>query len=449
MVGFTALLCYAFIQVHQIQKTLSTYVGENMIWAITQTEREARRLGEATLISQRDGADDDQLSLRFDVLYSRFALLADGPQLRYFSSLGAADIINRNADILQRVEKMIDEPAKDRDPSLIYQTLLPMMDDLSKLANLTMVAERDTGGAQRDQQLKIIYLIMTAVIGLMATGALMLWQLISSMRAAANANFALQQHKDQLEQTVAQRTSDLIEALKSEKQAKEIYKSFITTVSHQFRTPVSIIDMIAQRFIRRSGDFPPAVITEKASRIRMASRRLIQLLESTTNAERLEDNEITLAKQYNDFIELVRNAILYHQELFPEQQINITAETSPDRCYCDGVLVEQIIVNLLANAAKYSPAHEPIDVIVEETNSDFLCSVRDRGIGIPEDERDRIFTRFFRASNVSHMAGTGLGLSLSRSLAGFHSGTLTFQSTQGEGSVFTLSLPKEPPHAAS
>ncbi len=269
------------------------------------------------------------------------------------------------------------------------------------------------------------------------------------MRKAERAHKALQEYKQQLEQTVADRTAALREALESERKAKELYKSFITTVSHQFRTPVSIIDIIAQRFIRRADEFTPEIIIDKAKRMRNASRRLILLLESTANAERLDESGFQINRQPVDFSELVRNTCAYHQELHPELELVTDIQDSETFCYCDGILVEQILVNLLGNATKYSPAGKPIEVTTEEDENEFRCIVRDHGIGIPAEEADRIFTRFFRASNASHMAGTGLGLSLSRALAELHGGTLVFTSIEGQGTVFILTLPKVAQHATA
>lgn len=269
------------------------------------------------------------------------------------------------------------------------------------------------------------------------------------MRKAERANKALQEYKQQLEHTVADRTAALREALENERKAKELYKSFITTVSHQFRTPVSIIDIIAQRFIRRADEFTPEIIIDKAKRMRNASRRLILLLESTANAERLDENGFQINRQPVDFSELVRNTCTYHQELHPELELVMDIPDSETFCYCDGILVEQILVNLLGNATKYSPADKPIEVTTEEDENGFRCIVRDYGIGIPAEDTERIFTRFFRASNASHMAGTGLGLSLSRALAELHGGTLVFTSIEGQGTVFILTLPKVAQHATA
>ncbi|WP_010660835.1 sensor histidine kinase [Brucella anthropi] len=450
MVGFAALLAYAFIQLLVIQKSLATYVGENMVWAITQTERDAGRLGETALTLPSGNTNTADLSLRLDVLYSRFALLADAPQKKYFARIpGGAQTIQRNADRLPEIEAMIDAEPDKFDPIAIYEALVPMREELTKVANDAMILERDRGGAQRDQQLQSIYLIMFAVLGIMATGAILSWQVFSNMRKAERAHKALQEYKQQLEHTVADRTAALREALESERKAKELYKSFITTVSHQFRTPVSIIDIIAQRLIRRADEFTPEIIVDKAKRMRNASRRLILLLESTANAERLDENGFQINRQPVDFSELVRNTCTYHQELHPELELVTNIQDSETFCYCDGILVEQILVNLLGNATKYSPADKPIEVTTEEDENGFRCIVRDYGIGIPAEDTNRIFTRFFRASNASHMAGTGLGLSLSRALAELHGGTLVFTSVEGQGTVFILTLPKVAPHATT
>ncbi|MFQ0812450.1 histidine kinase [Brucella anthropi] len=450
MAGFAGLLAYAFLQLLEIQKSLATYVGENMVWAITQTERDAGRLGETALTFPSGNANTADLSLRLDVLYSRFALLADAPQKKYFARIpGGSDIIQRNADRLPEIEAMIDAEPEKFDPIAIYEALVPMREELTKVANDAMIMERDRNGAQRDQQLQSIYLIMFAVLGIMATGGILSWQVFSNMRKAERAHKALQEYKQQLEHTVADRTAALREALENERKSKELYKSFITTVSHQFRTPVSIIDIIAQRFIRRADEFTPEIIIDKAKRMRNASRRLILLLESTANAERLDESGFQINRQPVDFSALVRNTCAYHQELHPDRELVTNIHESRDFCYCDGILVEQILVNLLGNATKYSPADKPIEVTTEEDDNAFRCIVRDHGIGIPAEDADRIFTRFFRAGNASHLAGTGLGLSLSRALAELHGGTLAFTSVEGQGTVFTLTLPKVAQHATA
>lgn len=450
MAGFAALLAYAFIQLLEIHKSLATYVGENMIWAITKTERDASRLAETALTLPGDSTNTADLSLRLDVLYSRFALLADVPQKKYFARIpGAAEAIQRNADRLPEIEALIEAKPEKFNPMAIYEALLPMRAELTKIANDATILEQDHGGAQRDQQLQSIYLIMFAVLGIMATGGILSWQVFSNMRKAERAHKALQEYKQQLEHTVADRTAALREVLENERKAKELYKSFITTVSHQFRTPVSIIDIIAQRFIRRADEFTPEIIVDKAKRMRNASRRLILLLESTANAERLDENGFQINRQPVDFSALVRNTCAYHQELHPDRELVTNIHESRDFCYCDGILVEQILVNLLGNATKYSPADKPIEVTTEEDDNAFRCIVRDHGIGIPAEDADRIFTRFFRAGNASHMAGTGLGLSLSRALAELHGGTLAFTSVEGQGTVFTLTLPKVAQHATA
>ena len=109
----------------------------------------------------------------------------------------------------------------------------------------------------------------------------------------------------------------------------------------------------------------------------------------------------------------------------------------------DPLLVEQALGNLLSNAIKYSPPTEPVTLRVTAENRQILFSVEDRGIGIPEDEQENLFGRFFRASTARDMPGTGIGLSIASQLARLLGGELRFVSHAGIGSTFVLQLPLE------
>ena len=96
----------------------------------------------------------------------------------------------------------------------------------------------------------------------------------------------------------------------------------------------------------------------------------------------------------------------------------------------------------MSNAIKYSPSGRPIRVQVGTADETAWCAVADQGVGVPEDEVPRLFERFFRASTASGVPGTGIGLNLSRSLARLQGGDVTVESRAGEGSIFTLTLPR-------
>ncbi len=439
--GFVILLAYAFSQLLYIQRMLDTDPGESMLWAASQAEREARRLNEAVLAASLGLAGADEIALRLDLLYSRFALLSQEPQRSYFRRLGALETIERNEASLGRLSSLPDARG-GLGPEAARAVLLPMLDDLGRLSNRAMVAERDEKGAQRDRRRKLMYLVVAAMAGLSLASLVLCWQLVSSMRAAMRAQRELRGQQDALERTVADRTAALHAALATERNAKEILRGFITTVSHQFRTPLSIIDMIAQRIARNPGGFPPDVLGEKARRVLQASRRLTQIVASVTTAARMDEGGLTLVRAPRDLNAIVRDACAYQRELAPGREIAL--RLSPDRldCDCDAALIEQVVLNLLSNALKYSAADSVVSVSLAGDASTVACSVRDDGMGIPRDAQHHVFERFFRAPNAASITGSGLGLSLSRTIADLHGGSLSFVSREGEGSTFTLTLPR-------
>lgn len=444
IVGFVLMFAYAFHQLVQIQQVVHAGAGKNTLWIISQTEREARKLEQALDAAIRDPGKTDQLSARNDIFHSRIALLNDDPQRSYFTRIGLGPDLERIVGSMGSIVTGL-ETAMQQGPEAmlgVKASVGPVLDDLGRFANVTTVAEADAANQRRQQQSSVLKLTIMAVGGLMITGAFLIWRLIVNTRTAVSSGAALAEHKARLEAMVAERTAALSEALEKEKSTNEIYRSFITTVSHQFRTPLSIIDMAAQSFIRRPGAFPPEAVAEKAQRIRNACLRLMRMLESTTNAARLDGGVVPVNLADEDLAHIAENACTYQRELTPERRIVLIAEADNFPCRADSALIEQVLLNLLSNAAKYSPAGTKIEVRLGLDERYLRCSVTDHGMGIPEEDQTKIFTRFFRAANAANIPGTGLGLNLSRAIAVLHDGTLDFTNAPGGGTVFTLTLPR-------
>jgi two-component system, sensor histidine kinase len=126
----------------------------------------------------------------------------------------------------------------------------------------------------------------------------------------------------------------------------------------------------------------------------------------------------------------------------PERVITFGAPEANTTIEADAARLEQVLINLIENARKYSPADQPIDVRVDMCGASVTISVRDRGIGVPPEDYERIFERFHRSANVDKgVSGLGLGLHIAREIVRAHNGTLTVASAQGEGSTFTVELP--------
>jgi two-component system OmpR family sensor kinase len=109
--------------------------------------------------------------------------------------------------------------------------------------------------------------------------------------------------------------------------------------------------------------------------------------------------------------------------------------------YGDASLLSQLFSNLLSNAVKYSPDGARIEVGAAREDSQVVVSITDHGIGIPEGDRERVFERYYRGSNTSGIGGSGVGLSLVKSIVDLHKGAISLESVEGKGSRFTLRLP--------
>lgn len=265
---------------------------------------------------------------------------------------------------------------------------------------------------------------------------------------AHSAQLELVKHRDQLETIVAERTRDLEESLARETGLRELYKGFVSMVSHQFRTPLSIIDASAQRIIRRGRQMTEEEIHERAGKIRAAVLRLTRLVSSTLNAAKMDAGQIDVDIRRCDLAKLIVEACERQKETSPNRIFHIELEHLPAWTSCDPLLIDQVVANLLSNAVKYSSPPHSIDVSAEVDHQQVRIRVSDRGVGIPEEERHKLFERFFRARTAVGVEGTGIGLHVARTIARMHGGDVDAFAREGGGSIFVLTIPREEALAA-
>jgi two-component system, OmpR family, sensor kinase len=248
------------------------------------------------------------------------------------------------------------------------------------------------------------------------------------------------------QQGLAQQASMLEERLAHERHLTQLQRNFVSMASHEFRTPLTIIDGHAQRMIKTKDRLAPEEIAERGGKIRAAVLRMTSLMDNLLNSSRLFDGgaglyyhpvEIDLAMLLHDVCQL-------HREIAPHAQIreNFTGARLP--VIGDAKLLFQVFSNLLSNAIKYSPGAGAITIGVAVEAGEVVVVVEDRGIGIPPQDRERLFTRYARGSNVSGIVGTGIGLYLAKMVIDLHHGAIAVESREGEGSRFTVRLPAKP-----
>jgi two-component system, OmpR family, sensor kinase len=245
------------------------------------------------------------------------------------------------------------------------------------------------------------------------------------------------------QQGLAQQASMLEERLAHEQHLTQLQRNFVSMASHEFRTPLTIIDGHAQRMIKTKDRAAPEEIAERAGKIRSAVLRMTSLMDNLLDSSRLFDGgaglyyhpvEIDLAALLHDVCQL-------HREIAPRSLIRENFAGARLPVVGDAKLLFQVFSNLLSNAIKYSPGGGAITIGAAAVGGEIVVSVEDRGIGIPAQDRDRLFARYSRGSNVSGIVGTGIGLYLAKMVIDLHHGSIAVESREGEGARFTVRLP--------
>lgn len=168
---------------------------------------------------------------------------------------------------------------------------------------------------------------------------------------------------------------------------------------------------------------------------------MTRLMESTLTAARLDDGKIAIEIGPCSPAEILHEACTRQEELSPAHTITCNATRLPPRIQADSGSLEQIFSNLLSNAVKYSVTNPHVEITGWQEDDNAVIAVRDHGIGIDSEDIEKIGEKFFRAKSSTGIAGTGIGLNLTKTLVEMHGGTLDIASKLGEGSIFVMRLP--------
>ena len=260
-------------------------------------------------------------------------------------------------------------------------------------------------------------------------------------------NQQLTELTEDLENKVAERTTELKQALEKEKELNQLKSRFITMASHEFRTPLAIISSssgILQEFGDRLNEERKQ---EHLQTIQNTIKHITQILDDVLMINRAEGNKIELYLEAADIIDFCRYLIQETAANHSQYSINfsvdlgekITAESLIIQF--DKKLLQQVITNLLNNAIKYSPNHNLVNFNLTKVDDQIIFKISDHGIGIPETDQVKLFESFHRASNVGNIAGTGLGLSIVKQCVDLHRGRISVESQIGKGTTMTVSIP--------
>jgi two-component system OmpR family sensor kinase len=243
--------------------------------------------------------------------------------------------------------------------------------------------------------------------------------------------------------TLALQATMLQEKLAEEQRLTQLQRNFVSMASHEFRTPLAIIDGHTQRLISMQNRLTVDELAQRARKIRSTVRRMTQLIDNLIGSARLIDARMDIYYHPTqvDLQALVRDTCQLQRELTPDAQIREPVGAQELLVYGDASLLSQLFGNLISNAAKYSPDGGLILVTAAQEGAQIAVVIEDHGIGVPETDRERVFERYYRGGNTSGIVGSGVGLHLVRTIVDLHKGSIELDTREGEGSRFTIRLP--------
>jgi PAS domain S-box-containing protein len=219
---------------------------------------------------------------------------------------------------------------------------------------------------------------------------------------------------------------------------------FVSLASHQLRTPLSTIKWYASMLV---GDTSRLRQQDRSyvAAIYSSNERMIALVDALLNVSRLEMGSLAIEPKPTDIVQVAREIAAEFQPLMTRKRLHFTMNFDKlPRITLDRHLTHIILENLLSNAVKYTPENGRVSLSIRKDGSGLAISVEDNGYGIPQAEQDRIFSKLFRGTNVRDVVteGTGLGLYTVKAVLDQTGGEVSFTSKEGEGSTFTVRLPK-------
>ncbi len=242
-------------------------------------------------------------------------------------------------------------------------------------------------------------------------------------------------------QKLAESKQEVMRALEKEIELNELKSRFITTASHEFRTPLGTILSSASLLLRYELPADKDKRKKHIDRIKSSVNNLTEILNDFLSIEKLEEGIVRVKPQIFDLKQLTKEITEDMQTISKNGQTLAWKFSGNTEILLDPQLMKNALINLISNAIKYSPENKNIDVNIEVSKSKVAIEIIDQGIGIPSEDKLHVFERFYRAKNCGNVQGTGLGLNIVKKYIELMNGKISFKSEFGIGTTFFVDIP--------
>ena len=275
-------------------------------------------------------------------------------------------------------------------------------------------------------------LVGAAVAGAAAAWILMLRRQMHRLRRL----------NEEWEQRVQNRTAELQVALAAEKELNQLKSSFVSMVSHEFRTPLEVVLSSSDILDRYLDRLPPEKRAAQLRAIRKSVHRMSDLIEDVLLLAKFDAGRLNCHPVPLDLAAFCTRAIAEVETAAArEGAVRVDPASIPSGASADESLLHHVLTNLLSNALKFSPPGSTVEFTVARRGCDADFTIRDHGCGIPAADQARLFTAFYRGSNTGQTHGSGLGLVIARRCVDVHGGSISCESEEGRGTTFKVTLP--------
>jgi len=253
----------------------------------------------------------------------------------------------------------------------------------------------------------------------------------------------LSDHQKELEREIQKAICELQDAYLKLKETEKYRGEFFSNITHDLKTPITAIKGAVDLIQKNKENQDKS--DEYLKIIKNNSEKLSKMLTDLLDCSKIESIGLELNKDINDIAEIIEDAILMMTPLSLQKNIKINYDPPHDSFLlsCDRQRIEQAITNIISNAIKFSDNDSEINVRIFNKNQEIIIEIEDYGIGMPEEDYDRVFQKFYRRKNEKAIEGIGLGLSITKAIIEAHNGKIWIEQPSHKGSIFYISFKYE------